>query len=164
MRANITLPERLILQDEMKFAVSISRYTGGVCANTTRMDWTVKSVMTSIMTCPGDQLRAVTLTPARVIINNHNKYCSCSAYRHRFPMPQLTLSSFSQNATVTVTQISVILTWRCIWLRGTSVEECVTTVSTTPWAATVRPVNLFTIRIHLETSETHLHVSVSCLW
>lgn len=71
--------------------------------------------------------------------------------------------TYSQNATVTVTQISVILTWRCIWLRGTSVEECVTTVSTTPWAATVRPVNLFTIRIHLETSETHLHVSVSCL-
>lgn len=77
-------------------------------------------------------------------------------------MSRLTLSSFSQNATVTVTPTSVILTWRCIWLRGTSVEVCVTTVSTTPWAATVRPVNLFTIRIQLETSETRQHVSVSC--
>jgi len=109
------------------------------------------------MTCPGDQLRAETLTPARVIINNHNNIAHAVHTGLQFP----TLSSFAQNATVTVTPTSVILTWRCIWLLGTPVEACVTTVSTTPWAATVRLVNLFTIRIQLETSETQMHVSVS---
>lgn len=61
-----------------------------------------------------------------------------------------------------VTRTCATLTWLCIWLLEMSVEECVTTVSTTPWDATVRCVNLSTTKTLTGISETHGFVSVSC--
>lgn len=67
----------------------------------------------------------------------------------------------SQNATVTVTPASVTLTWRCTWPRAMPAVASVTTVSTTPWDATVRCVNHFTTRTPAGTSETPPLVLVS---
>lgn len=66
-----------------------------------------------------------------------------------------------QSVTVTSTRTRVTSTWPCSWLRETSAEEFVTTVSTTRPDTTVSSVNRFTTSIQRETSETPTSARVS---
>lgn len=94
----------------------------------------------------------------------HKEVPSCHPHPplvNRLQKALLDIGLVTQSVTATNIPTHATLTWQSSWPLGTSVEECVTTVSTTQWGAAVSSANPSTISTRRETSEILTSVNVS---
>lgn len=143
-----------------------------VCATTTLRGWTVSTVMTFITICLGDLQRDETamlarvrngMSPCLVLIYN---YDGAHLLKHYYTVTEchMLYSSdiFLQGVSATITPRHATLTPPCTFWPARWVEECATTVSTTPWADSASSAHLSSTSTPTGTWETPISANV-CL-